>query len=177
MYTSKKSKRLSELWQPDRVCFYGADSYFSNWNILPFHDNEGIGYKTIEHYIVYQKAILFGDLDVAERVLQSPNGRAAKAESKKIAGYDPAIWKDERYVIELSAVYHKFKSHSDALTHLMKTNDRLLVDCTDDTYWGSGVRLDDPSARTRKRWPGNNIGGRTLMDARDILAKEFPKRA
>ena len=59
------------------------DSLFSQWHMCQIVEN-GIKFKSAEHYMMYQKAILFNDLDSAEKILQSYSPREAKALGRKV---------------------------------------------------------------------------------------------
>lgn len=53
-------------------------SCFSQWYDSPF-DADGKHFLTAEHYMMYHKALLFGDDKAAEKVLAATNPGAAKA--------------------------------------------------------------------------------------------------
>ena len=53
------------------ICFHLVDEpngYLSNWYPSPF-TLDGIAYSTVEQYMMYQKAVTFGDTDTANAIL------------------------------------------------------------------------------------------------------------
>ena len=53
--------------------FWGGP--FSQWASAPFIIDD-IEFNTCEQYMMYKKAMLFGDLEIAERILQTSNPKA-----------------------------------------------------------------------------------------------------
>lgn len=51
------------------VCFHNPDEengYLSNWYLSEF-ECDGIRFSSMEQYMMYQKAICFGDTKIAEK--------------------------------------------------------------------------------------------------------------
>ena len=51
------------------VVFFTASSVFSNHFRAPIIDPSGIVYPTLEHYLMHQKAKLFGDQECARAIM------------------------------------------------------------------------------------------------------------
>lgn len=54
------------------VCFHNPDEengYLSNWYLSEF-ECDGIRFSSMEQYMMYQKAICFGDTKIAEKILK-----------------------------------------------------------------------------------------------------------
>ena len=77
----KRGGRVKYLFfwghQPERDGSVGK-SCFSQWFAAPF-EVDGIRYPTAEHYMMAEKARLFGDQTSLERVLSAKSPAAAKA--------------------------------------------------------------------------------------------------
>ncbi|MEZ5856301.1 MAG: NADAR family protein [Hyphomicrobiaceae bacterium] len=63
----------------------------SQWWPAPF-DVDGVTYATAEHFMMAEKARLFGDTGALERVLASRSPGAAKAAGRAVANFDEALW-------------------------------------------------------------------------------------
>jgi ribA/ribD-fused uncharacterized protein len=64
----------------------------------------------------------------------------------------------------------KFGQHPDLHAYLLGTKDRVLVGASPrDWIWVIGVTADDPRATDPARWPGLNLLGFALMQARRAL--------
>ena len=63
------------------ICFHSPDEcngYLSNWYLSDF-SVDGIGYSSMEQYMMYQKAVLFKDMEIAEQILATDNVGKIKA--------------------------------------------------------------------------------------------------
>ncbi|OAQ81364.1 hypothetical protein VFPBJ_03948 [Purpureocillium lilacinum] len=72
--------------------------WLSQWYYCPFRDDEdpSVVYDTAD-YMMYHKALLFGDRRVAAQVLaQGLHPRKVKALGRKVAGFDEATWTARR---------------------------------------------------------------------------------
>jgi len=83
------------------VYFFGANKPFgflSNWAYSPF-EYESVEFTDMEQYIMYCKADLFGDDEMCEKILKSPNPKTSKALGRKVRGYDDKRWNEELHDI------------------------------------------------------------------------------
>jgi ribA/ribD-fused uncharacterized protein len=74
--------------------FWGGP--FSQWASAPFIIDD-IEFNTCEQYMMYKKAMLFGDLEIAERILQTSNPKAQKALGRKVRYFDDKVWMEHAY--------------------------------------------------------------------------------
>jgi ribA/ribD-fused uncharacterized protein len=141
----------------------------SQWWPAPFL-LDGRRYATAEHYMMWRKAVLFGDADAAEAVLAAPGPAEAKALGRGVRGFDSAVWERERFEVVVAGSVAKFAADAPLGAYLVGTGDRTLVEASPgDAVWGIGLRADHPDARHPDRWPGRNLLGRALMVARARL--------
>lgn len=146
-------------------------SCFSQWYESPFKEN-GITYKTAEHFMMYEKAMLFGDSSAAERVLVAFSAGEAKAIGREVVGFNQSAWESQRFKIVVSANVAKFGSNPELREFLLKTGNRILVEASPvDKIWGIGMVADDPSCENPNKWRGENLLGFALMEARDLLVQ------
>ncbi len=144
---------------------------FSQWFESPFVV-ESETFCTAEHWMMVQKARLFGDADIAARVLSARTPGEAKQLGREIVGFDEAIWAGARYEIVRAGNAHKFGQHAALAAYLKQTADRILVEASPvDPVWGIGLAQDDPRAADVNAWQGLNLLGFALMDVRDSLGK------
>jgi len=66
-------------------------SCFSQWYGAPF-EIEGQRYPTAEHYMMAEKARLFGDEATRALVFKAPNPGAAKALGRQVMGFNDETW-------------------------------------------------------------------------------------
>lgn len=142
-------------------------SCFSQWYGAPFVI-EGRRYPTAEHYMMAEKAALFGDQATRAQVLQAPNPGAAKALGRQVRGFDEETWLANRFSIVTRANEAKFAQHPELGLFLKQTGSRVLVEASPvDRIWGIGLAQDDENVNDPNLWRGLNLLGFALMRVRD----------
>jgi ribA/ribD-fused uncharacterized protein len=145
---------------------------FSQWYPAPF-EFEGEIYLTAEHWMMAEKARLFGDLQTWQQILDAPDPRIAKGLGRSVKPFDNNTWKRSAFEIVVAGNLHKFKQNSELGDFLLQTIGKILVEASpDDPIWGIGVTEDDPRSRSPMTWLGENLLGFALMKVRDILSAE-----
>ncbi|TQV93848.1 protein T24A6.7 [Cordyceps javanica] len=162
--------------------------WLSQWYYCPFRDDEHpeIIYPTAEHYMMYQKAILFDDNDVGKQILAANHPRKVKALGRKVKGFSDKKWESNRGMIVRKGNILKF---TNAVTEegfrkgttkdappiegslkemLLATGTRELVEASPlDRIWGVGYSPTNAPAN-RATW-GKNLLGKALMEVREAL--------
>jgi ribA/ribD-fused uncharacterized protein len=142
-------------------------SCFSQWYGAPFVV-EGQRYLTAEHFMMAEKAALFGDQATRELVLQAPHPEAVKALGRQVRGFGEATWLDKRFGIVVRANEEKFAQNAELGQFLKQTGSRVIVEASPvDRVWGIGLAQDDAKAHNPNRWRGLNLLGFALMQVRD----------
>lgn len=132
---------------------------------------DGEEYPTAEHFMMVGKARLFDHEDIAQKILSSPRPGAAKALGRQVSGFDQQVWNDHCYDIVLRGNLAKFSQHPELNAFLLGTAGRVLVEASPvDPVWGIGLAANDPRATDPRQWPGRNLLGFVLMEARATLA-------
>jgi ribA/ribD-fused uncharacterized protein len=154
--------------QPERDGRTGAGC-LSQWWPAAF-TVDGHEFATAEHYMMWRKAVLFGDADAAAQVLAAGHPQIAKAYGRSVRGFDDAAWARERFGIVVDGSVAKFGQHPDLRAFLLGTGERVLVEASPrDTVWGIGLGAKNERAAVPAEWRGSNLLGFALMEARDRL--------
>jgi hypothetical protein len=141
----------------------------SQWYPAPF-DVDGQQYPTAEHFMMAEKARLFGDEGARQQILASGSPGAAQALGRRVRGFDDRIWGEHRVDIVARGSVAKFSQHPDLRSFLVATGDKVLVEASPrDRIWGIGLGPDDPAAHDPLAWRGLNLLGFALMSARDAI--------
>ena len=149
--------------------FWESDSPFSNWYACPFVHN-GIEYNCSEQYMMYKKAILFGDHEVAEMIMEQSSPRKQKFLGRQVRGYVDEIWMDNCQDIMVPGLVSKFIQDTYSLNCILETGDSIIVEASPyDKIWGIGMTKNDPRATDPTQWEGKNFLGNVLMRARDVI--------
>jgi ribA/ribD-fused uncharacterized protein len=131
---------------------------------------DGISYPTAEHWMMAQKARLFGDEEHLAAVLAATSPGAAKAAGRKVRGFEEARWAKARYGIVVDGNLAKFSQHAELRQFLRATGRKVLVEASPlDRIWGIGLAATNPDAHRPSAWRGANLLGFALMDVRDRL--------
>jgi ribA/ribD-fused uncharacterized protein len=148
-----------------------TSSCFSQWWTSPFIvDN--VRFNTAEHWMMAQKALLFADNEIYDKVIAAKSPAEAKALGRQVQNFDEKVWNTKRVEIVVKGSLQKFKQHQDLKEFLLNTKERVLVEASPvDVIWGIGLSADSDKAENPKSWNGLNLLGFALMEVRDILKK------
>lgn len=144
---------------------------FSQWYDSPFIVKD-INYKTSEHWMMSQKALLFNDFTTFEKIVNCIKPGEAKDLGRTIKNFNEELWQANRYAIVVSGNIHKFNQNKEIGRFLLETKTRILVEASPvDTVWGVGLTHDSNDIKDIYVWRGKNLLGFALMEARDFLSK------
>jgi ribA/ribD-fused uncharacterized protein len=153
--------------------FYRSASPFSQW-YSGFFEADGIAYNCAEQYMMHQKAVLFGDAEMAEKILQAKTPSEQKALGRKVRNFDAQVWNENAKKLVYQGNYAKFKNNPKLLEVLMATDGTTLVEASPtDKIWGIGLDENDARAYSRETWQGTNWLGEVLTQLREDLKKEL----
>ncbi|MEM7744428.1 MAG: NADAR family protein [Pseudomonadota bacterium] len=157
----------------DRYVFYWSGP-FSQWQRAHF-ELDGIAFNTAEQAMMYFKAKLFGDAEVAQEVLATDDARKQKALGRKVRGFDGSIWDQHKQGIVLRVNRAKFGQNKGLRRKLFQTGEKMLVEASPlDTIWGIGLDAENARLTPPDLWPGQNLLGKILTRVREELRAEFP---
>ncbi|MEL6496353.1 MAG: NADAR family protein [Cyanobacteria bacterium J06623_7] len=144
-------------------------SCFSQWYEAAF-ELDKIEYLTAEHYMMAEKARLFNDSQMLEKILAASNPGLAKKLGRSVTGFDQSIWLKHRRAIVVRGNVAKFGQNAALKEFLLNTRDRILVEASPrDRIWGIGLDQNHADAANPYRWKGLNLLGFSLMEVRNIL--------
>lgn len=154
------------------ICFHNPDEvngYLSNWYLSDF-SADGIRYSSMEQYMMYQKAVLFKDMDIAGQILDTDNVGKIKALGRAVKNYEDIVWSGMRQIIVYQGLLEKFRQNMELRNKLLETQSSILAECAvQDKIWGIGLSMKDERRFELKEWKGQNLLGFALMNVRDIL--------
>ncbi|AYZ14384.1 NADAR family protein [Chryseobacterium arthrosphaerae] len=142
---------------------------FSQWYPSKFEE-DGVLYKTAEHYMMAEKARLFNDYEIAEEILQAQTPNQAKSLGRKVKNFDAQLWDDHKYEMVKKGNLLKFSQNQKIRKFLLSTGKKILVEASPyDKIWGIGMLETDHRAENPLLWNGENLLGFALMEVRDEL--------
>lgn len=164
--------------RPGMVFFWGHQpgrdgvtaSCFSQWYDVGF-TVDGRHYPTAEHFMMAQKAALFGDSEIAEQIIVASTPAAVKALGRKVRGFESALWQQQRFDIVVRGNLAKFDQNAELRAFLLGTGAQVLVEASPvDAIWGIGLAAEAAAAQDPTQWQGLNLLGFALMQVRAQLA-------
>ena len=142
------------------ICFHNPDEqngYLSNWYLSDFTVN-GIKFSSMEQYMMYSKAMLFCDSEIAQEILLTDNVGKIKALGRAVKNYDDTIWNGMRQIIIYEGLVEKFRQNSQLKELLLATKEYTLAECAVmDKIWGIGLSMTDPDRLDMSKWKGQNL--------------------
>lgn len=149
--------------------FWKTDDYMSNWHKSEFEVN-GIKFNCAEQYMMYSKAMIFGDTLIADKILKTKSPRDQKALGRQVRNYDETVWCEQREEVMFEGCMEKFKQNQHLKEQLLSTQNLILTEASPyDTIWGIGLDENHPDATNPTNWKGLNLLGEVLMKVRDKL--------
>ena len=139
--------------------------------------------------MMYQKALLFSDPDVAAEILAATHPREVKHLGRQVSNFSEPLWHAQREAIVRRGSLLKFtrpvdredgwwvgQDGQDLKAMLLATGERELVEASPmDRIWGIGFGAAKAGSVGRQRW-GLNLLGKALMvvraELREAEAKE-----
>ncbi|KIY70850.1 DUF1768-domain-containing protein [Cylindrobasidium torrendii FP15055 ss-10] len=143
-------------------------------------DASSVHFPTAEHWMAFQKALLFGDADVAQSVLNFSNTHprtlaTIKSLGRSVQNFDEDKWNAQRERIVLEGNLLKFGQNSELWELLDGTGDKILAEASPyDSIWGVGF-TPDHAFENRADW-GLNLLGQALMETRKVLREEKKRK-
>ncbi|MCC3156128.1 NADAR family protein [Hymenobacter sp. 15J16-1T3B] len=145
----------------------------SQWYPAPF-TIAGTLYPTAEHWMMAEKARLFGDEANRQAVIGSTHPDQAKKYGRRVQSFDAAQWEAARFDLVVRGNEAKFGQHPALREFLLASGERVLVEASPvDAIWGIGLAQHDARALTPAAWRGLNLLGFALMEVRARLQRQL----
>lgn len=145
---------------------------FSQW-YPSFFLVDNVEYKTAEHWMMANKASLFGENEIFQKIIKADKPGEVKELGRQIKGFDEVKWGQIKFEIVKTGNIHKFNQNKKLKDFLLSTADRVIVEASPtDTIWGIGLSQDSKMIDNPYTWHGENLLGFALMEVRDFL-REF----
>ena len=153
---------------------YFWDGPFSQWYCKPDHSPlfsvGNLDFKTAEHYMMFHKADLFNDTDIATKILETNHPKDIKALGRLVKNFDKSIWDQHCDEIVKQGNLLKFSQNPDLLTLIKTHSDKTFVEASPyDSIWGVGLHESDDLILDESNWKGLNKLGKALIIVAQLL--------
>ena len=131
---------------------------------------DDIAFSSMEQFMMYRKAICFGDEAVAAQILSTSDVAEIKLLGRQVSNYDESMWNGIRQIVVYEGLLAKFSQNPELWEQLKGTGSAVLAECAvKDRIWGIGLSMQDPNRLDRTKWRGENLLGYALMMVRERL--------
>lgn len=145
---------------------YDLYGEFSNWYLCDFC-YAGQDFISSEQALMWSKAKMFGDEEVAEKILQTADQGQIKKLGRQVKNYDDKKWAEARYNIMVAILHEKFSQNVELEAVLLSTVGAELYEASPyDKIWGIGSASTDCIN-------GQNLLGKALMQTRKHILLSF----
>lgn len=145
--------------------FWGG--ILSNWFESNF-EIDSIKYNTSEQYMMYQKALFFNDIDIANKILKEKNPKYQKKLGREVKNFNIDKWNNVKYDIVKKGILEKFKQNPELKKYLLKYKGYKFVEASPyDRIWGIGF-LELDAIKNIDKW-GENLLGQILTELSNEL--------
>lgn len=153
--------------------FTGVDLFDEHSN----NANKTFAFHNCEQYMMFQKASLFKDVRIKQKIIQERNPKNIKKLGREVKNFNNATWNKYKEFIVYQGNLLKFSVNEELKTRLLNTGNKVLIETSpfDSVY---GIGLDYYGCDLNKQqfdlfnvddWKGSNLLGFALMQVRDEL--------
>ena len=169
----KRGKATPKKWPCEReaekwLAFYTEESIYSSFHNTPV-TYKGVPYKTLEHGYQATHALECNDLEAYNDILEAPTPALAKSIGGRIPFSEH--WEKVKGPHMEALQYAKFSQHLHLADKLCKTEGKMLIEASNDRYWGAGVTIMN-QALDRQRFGGRNELGKRIGNTRTKILLE-----
>ena len=154
------------------ITFHNPDEengYLSNWYLSDFTVGD-VKYTSMEQYMMHQKAVVFGDNEIAKQILATDDVADIKQLGRKVSGYIDNVWNGVRQIIIFEGLMAKYSQNPELGEKLKATGNAILAEAAvNDRIWGIGLSMKDPKRLEPKQWNGQNLMGYATMLVRERI--------
>ena len=137
--------------------------------------NTGITYCCAEQWMMRQKALLFDDMEIAERIMKAAKPKEHQDLGKLVKGFDREVWDANKYNIVANGNWLKFTQNTYLLKELLDLpHNKIFVEASPiDLVWGVGLDENNPKIDDERNWRGQNLLGKVITETRDRILEQL----
>lgn len=171
-YNAGETFKYLFFWKPTIEEGKITESCLSQWWMCNFVV-DGITYSCTEQYMMAEKARLFHDKNMLEKIMETKYPKEMKAYGRAVQNFDEETWNARAYSIVKKGNTAKFSQNPDLWNFLKQSSGRILVEASPrDRIWGIGMGKSNEDAQNPLKWKGKNLLGFALTEVRDYLLEQ-----
>ena len=129
-------------------------------------------FSSTEKGFMYIKAITFGDLVTASKIMKTDDPNQCRKLGRQVKGYKDSEWEEIRYDVFYTLNWAKYTQDKELQKKLLdpKFDGKKFVEASPiDKIWGIGYAEDNPNIEYAQIYWGKNYLGRILTNIRKRL--------
>lgn len=130
-------------------------------------------FSSTEQWMMWRKARLFGDNELARVMLETSDPKTVKDLGRKVANFNQEAWDKYKLDIVIAGNYLKFDQNpewKERLTQVVRNRQYFVEASPYDRVWGIGIRASE--ARAGHNWKGENLLGIALTNVAMMFIRE-----
>lgn len=133
-----------------------------------FRENKNV-FSNVRQYVLYHKALLFQDNEIAEKILTTLDPLLFEQYEKSIRNFNQNRWDANKEYIVASGTYYKFSQNSNLRNTICQTpKDCVFVEANPyNRIWGIGYDMYN-AMNNQEKW-GENLYGKIINDVKLLL--------
>ena len=148
--------------------FRGERNPLSNFYPVSLTSEEQ-NFSSSEQLYQYRKAVILNQPEDAQEILRTTKPLDIKAIGDRInEKVDTTKWEDVKVAEMRSVLELKFHTCKEFREKLKNSQDKILVEATNNLFWGSGLPPKATATQPCDAWPGSNRLGQVLMEMRTV---------
>lgn len=149
---------------------HNLDKFEQTYTITDIHQPKRIFFNCAEQAHMFGKAVIFGDIAVAEDILTRNHPSDQLYLGRQVKGFCQEYW-DEIKIDFLTGInYQKFHQNIRLRNILTKTyKNYILAEASNDLIYGCGFNEKQEESGFVEKWTGQNLLGDVLMRVRNKL--------
>jgi ribA/ribD-fused uncharacterized protein len=152
------------FWRPQ-----DENGEFGNWFFSPFVENN-IQYSCVEQYMMCKKALLFQDIETANKIINEQNPKNMKKLGQEVKNFNQQVWDEHKKSIVKEGCRLKFTQNKNLLDSLLRNKDKTFVEASPyDKIWGIGLKEHETD---KNKWKGQNLLGEIITELNQELKKK-----
>lgn len=153
------------------IAFWGG--IFSQWHTSDFVF-EGKRFNCAEQAMMAKKAHTFRDQEAFDKIMSTSDPREQKDIGRTVKHFDAKAWDDVALDIVTQISYEKFNQDYNLRELIILSYPYDLVEASPyDKIWGIGMSEFDKTITDRTKWNGQNLLGKALMSAREMILNKY----
>ena len=153
------------------VAFFTVHSPLSNHYPSPF-ELDGMTFNCNEQYVMYKKAIKFGDNATAQKIMEEKSPAVQKELGKRVANFNKNVWESVQEVIFVRGLRAKFAQNPHCAAVLRATGDKRIYEASPyDGIYGVGLSVFSKDIWDESKHKGLNWMGAWLEMVRSEVMK------